>query len=140
MTVPSTGSIAEANVQEWPCGVTDDCLILVPKSDTPHEMLYVAAAVIRKEAWRFSYGRKATPPRIADFPLPTGTALVARVRRYLQLAGEVERAALANAEDAIDHRVASQRLADIKANPKKLIRGTALDAWLSEIESQADDA
>ena len=103
-------------------------------------MLYVAAAVIRKEAWRFSYGLKATPPRIADFPLPTGTALVARVRRYLQLAGEVERAALANAEDAIDHRVASQRLADIKANPKKLIRGTALDAWLSEIESQADDA
>ena len=31
ITVPSTGSYGEARVQEWPCGVTDDCLILVPK-------------------------------------------------------------------------------------------------------------
>ena len=32
VTVPSTGSIGKAHVQEWPCGVTDDCLLLFPRS------------------------------------------------------------------------------------------------------------
>ncbi|HUX04829.1 MAG TPA: N-6 DNA methylase, partial [Acidimicrobiales bacterium] len=69
VTVPSTGSIGEAAVQEFPCGVTDDCLILTPRIGTPFEALYVAAAVLRHERWRFDYGRKMTPSRISSFPL-----------------------------------------------------------------------
>ena len=49
ITVPSTGSIGQANVQRWPCGVTDDCLILVPKQGVRTEILYIAAAVVRSE-------------------------------------------------------------------------------------------
>lgn len=70
VTVPSTGSIGEAFVQTWPCGVTDDCLLLVPKEGTDEEDLYTAAAVIRLERWRFDYGRKITPERIAHMKVP----------------------------------------------------------------------
>ncbi|MGH8012896.1 MAG: HsdM family class I SAM-dependent methyltransferase [Candidatus Binataceae bacterium] len=69
VTVPSTGSIGEASVQEFPCGVVDDCLLLFAKQGTPLEALYIAAATLRRERWRFDYGRKITPERIAGFPL-----------------------------------------------------------------------
>jgi type I restriction enzyme M protein len=93
-TVPSTGSIGEAFVQEWPCGVTDDCLLLFPKLATPKEMLYVAAAVLRLEKWRFNYGRKMTPDRIAAFPIPSDEDLLQWVRTQLNEAAQLERAAL----------------------------------------------
>ena len=69
LTVAQTGSIGEAFVQTEACGVNDDCLILLPKIGiaTSNAMLFIAAAVIRLERWRFSYGRKLTPARIADF-------------------------------------------------------------------------
>ena len=133
LTVPSTGSIAEAYVQEWPCGVTDDCLILVPKADTPHEMLYIAAAVIRDEKWRFSYGRKATPSRIANFPLPTSAALIARVGKYLDQAEQVERAILKNAEDVLDAQIAKQALTGIVKSG--VLRGDILEKKLALWES-----
>ncbi|MET3135581.1 type I restriction enzyme M protein [Oxalobacteraceae bacterium GrIS 1.11] len=62
ITVAQTGSIGEAFVQTEPCGVNDDCLILLPKIglDIPESMLFIAAATIRLERWRFSYGRKLT--------------------------------------------------------------------------------
>jgi len=77
VTVPSTGSIGEAFVQKWPCGVTDDCLLLIPREGTDENDLYLAAAVIRLERWRFNYGRKITPERIAHM----------RVRRDVKLKG-----------------------------------------------------
>jgi len=75
VTVPSTGSIGEAFVQLWPCGVTDDCLILTPKDGTSFEDLFIAAAVLRLERWRFNYGRKATPERIAHMKVDRGPEL-----------------------------------------------------------------
>lgn len=76
VTVPSTGSIGEAFVQTEPCGVTDDCLILTPKEGTPEEALFIAAAVLRSEKWRFNYGRKITPERIANFKVPSTPEVV----------------------------------------------------------------
>jgi len=98
VSVPSTGSIGIAHVQEWPCGVTDDCLLLFPKKDTPHAMLYIAAAVIRNEKWRFSYGRKATPVRISGFPLMPTPELVERINEYLEQVFDVEKRILGIAE------------------------------------------
>lgn len=71
VTVAQTGSIGEAFVQTEPCGVNDDCLILLPKlnMNLPDSMLFIAAATIRLERWRFSYGRKLTPSRISGFQL-----------------------------------------------------------------------
>ena len=70
VTVAQTGSIGESFVQLEPCAVNDDCLILVPRvtSPTTNAELLIAAATIRLEKWRFNYGRKLTPSRIAEFP------------------------------------------------------------------------
>ncbi len=128
VTVPSTGSIGRAHVQKWPCGVTDDCLILVPKKDTPNELLYVAAAVIRQERWRFNYGRKITPERIADYPVPADETVLRSVRSHVQEGQRIEAMALEIAEDNQDSRVAVSRLAE------KLIEGTALRARLAKLD------
>ncbi|MDX1992379.1 MAG: N-6 DNA methylase [bacterium] len=70
ITVAQTGTIGEAFVQLEPCAVNDDCLVLLPKQvEPPLSLLFIAAATIRLEKWRFSYGRKLTPRRICDFPL-----------------------------------------------------------------------
>ncbi len=133
VTVPSTGSIAVANVQEWPCGVTDDCLLLLPKPDVPHAMLYVAAAAVRNERWRFSYGRKATPDRIAPFPLPHTEALLDRIHDYLHRAAVVEDQILDDTEDALDTQIARERLANVENGNDAVISGDALDTRLSAL-------
>ena len=70
ITVASTGTIGEAFVQLEPCAVNDDCLILLPKDDEMSLANYfICAAIIRAEKWRFSYGRKITPQRIAEYKM-----------------------------------------------------------------------
>lgn len=134
VTVPSTGSIGRAHVQEWPCGVTDDCLILLPKRGVAHEFLYVAAAVLRNERWRFSYGMKMTPARIAGYPLPTDDALLEEIRSYLEAAQRIEEMALSDAEDASDAYIAKQRLEDLLRG-EPLITGAVLEERLRRCQS-----
>jgi hypothetical protein len=80
VTVPSTGSIGQAFVQLLPCGVTDDCLILTPNPGTDIEDLFIAAAVLRLERWRFNYGRKATPQRIGHMQVDRDAGLKAYIK------------------------------------------------------------
>jgi hypothetical protein len=130
ITVPSTGSIGQAHVQEWPCGVTDDCLILVPKTGVPHEALYIAAAVLRSERWRFNYGMKATPQRISEYPLPSSHLLLERVRSMIAAAGAIEALAMEAAEDEHDAEVAYCRLKEVSASEHAIIEGEALQMRL----------
>lgn len=133
VTVPSTGSIGRAHVQKWPCGVTDDCLILVPKKNVPYELLYVAAAVVRQERWRFNYGRKITPERIAGFPLPTSEKIIKHVREHVDFSTKIEMLALEMAHDEQDKQIARERLAEIKSNPRLLVSGKKLKKQLDEL-------
>lgn len=133
VTVPSTGSIAVAHVQEFPCGVTDDCLLLLPKEGVRRAMLYVAAAAVRNERWRFSYGRKATPERVAYFPLPHTEELLDRIDDYLARAARVEDQMLEDAEDALDSHLARTRIAEISAGTAKLVSGAELDRRLAAL-------
>ncbi len=94
VTVPRTGSFGEARVQEYPCAPTSDCLVLMPKPDTPLAALYIAAATIRDQQWRFDYSRKLTPTRIVDFPVRIEPALVAWVQRQREVAAALEAHAL----------------------------------------------
>lgn len=94
-TVAQTGSIGEAFVQTECCGVNDDCLILMPKCTDygiPH--LFLAAAIIRLEKWRFSYGRKLTPERIKDFPMLLDKKLINWIQREYNEKKEVAESAL----------------------------------------------
>lgn len=133
VTAPGNGSIAYAHVQEWPCGVADDCMLLLPKPGVPHALMYVAAAAIRNERWRFSYGRKATPDRIGDFPVPHTQELLARVEEYLARAARVEDRMIEDAEDALDSHIARVRLAEVQSGSIRLVSGAELDARLAAL-------
>ena len=130
VTVPSTGSIGRAHVQKWPCGVTDDCLVLLPKPGVARELLYVAAAVIRQERWRFNYGRKITPDRIANYPVPNSGAVLARVREHIAEGLRIEDVALEIAEDAFDLEVGEKALEEIKNAPETMLSGDELEAQM----------
>lgn len=94
VTVAQTGSIGEAFVQLEPCAVNDDCLVLLPKKGVSESTLVIATAAIHAEKWRFTYGRKLTPNRIASFALPTSRALDAWVKAKLVETKEVIAASL----------------------------------------------
>lgn len=97
VTAAQTGSIGEAFVQTEPCGVNDDCLILLPRPEDDGVGIvkdFIAAAVIRLERWRFTYGRKLTPARIAEFPMPEVEGLDAWVANRLEAAIPIAQAAL----------------------------------------------
>ena len=135
VTVPSTGSYGEARVQEWPCGVTDDCLVLVPKTGVSREIPFIAAAVIRSERWRFNYGMKVTPSRIAGYQVPTTPEIMEKVAAYLVDARTIETQALQMAEDMIDGAVAAERLRELEVSPERAVSGNALESRLSRLLS-----
>lgn len=139
VTVAGTGSIGEAFVQMEPCAVNDDCLILVPKKDKfKMSDLVLAAACLRSEKWRFTYGRKLTPSRIAEFKISESASLGRWVDGKLQDSKGVIAASLApyQTEDERDATVARIRLDSIRSNGKSLIRGEALEKSLAQLEKQ----
>lgn len=135
-SIPGTGSIGQGFVQEWPCGVTDHCYILVPKDGVPTELLYVACATIRHERWRFSYGAQITPRRIAWLPIPTDEATIDMVRTQLASASRIEAIALAEAEDELDSIVAVRRMLDLSVGRDKLVEGDELKSILAALEAK----
>lgn len=143
VTVPSTGSIGEAAVQTLPCGVVDDCLVLVPRAGVPIELLYVAAATLRHEAWRFDYGRKMTPKRIAGFLLPSTPGLLDWIADEDEKARDIEGLALDStndpakvaAEDARDVAAASAVLAAVAQGGVAVVKGSQLVDRLSRLPS-----
>lgn len=96
VTVAQTGSIGETFVQLEPCAVNDDCLVLMPKAGhCGIAKLVIAAALIHSEKWRFNYGRKLTPKRIAGFPLCESESLEAWVKEKLSSMTGIVSASLA---------------------------------------------
>jgi hypothetical protein len=97
VTVAQTGSIGEAFVQLEPAAVNDDCLVLLPRADADvtEADLVIAAACLHEERWRFSYGRKLIPSRIAGFKMPRDPALRQWVEERLAITRKVIKASLA---------------------------------------------
>lgn len=117
VTVAQTGSIGEAFVQLEPCAVNDDCLILLPKIDAAISLsdLILAAASLQAEKWRFTYGRKLTPSRIASFRMPTSPDLKRWVdRTMLDIKGVIVASLRPyQNEDERDAETAELRLAEV---------------------------
>lgn len=65
LTVPSTGTVGEAFVQEKDCSVDDNCLVLIPQKNLSKEELFQIAFQIRLNRWKYRYGRQITPERLA---------------------------------------------------------------------------
>jgi len=65
ITVPSTGTVGQAFVQENDCSVDDNCLVLIPQKKIIKEALFQIVFQIRKNKWKYRYGRQITPERIS---------------------------------------------------------------------------
>ncbi len=101
VTVAQTGSIGEAFVQLEPCAVNDDCLVLLPKNKERVGIakLVIVAAILHAEKWRFNYGRKLTPSRIAGFRIPESVPLEEWVEAKLANMRKIIAASLAPYSD-----------------------------------------
>jgi type I restriction enzyme M protein len=53
------------------CAPNSDCLVLIPRkaADASPARLLLAASAVRLERWRYNYGRKITPQRLAGIKL-----------------------------------------------------------------------
>ncbi len=69
ISCPSSGSICQAFLQEFPCSAYDNTLIFIPKDGIKKELLYYITAFIRLEAWRYRYGRQITPIRLGNLDI-----------------------------------------------------------------------
>ncbi len=138
VTVAQTGSIGEAFVQLEHCAVNDDCLILLPKVDAvvPLSQLVLAAASLQAEKWRFTYGRKLTPSRIAAFRMPTSPELGKWVDKALIDTKSVISASLSpyQTEDERDAEIAGLRLAELSNGQG--VSGAKLERMLAALEAE----
>jgi type I restriction enzyme M protein len=125
VTVAQTGSIGEAFVQIEPCAVNDDCLVLLPKEGVGMADLVLAAAALRSEKWRFGYGRKLTPSRIAAFRVPDTRYFAAWLNAKLRDLDDIIAASLSpyQTEDERDSAIAGAKLKQIAADPSQLVLG-----------------
>ena len=137
VTVAQTGSIGESFVQVEHCAVNDDCLILLPKLDGKARTidLVLAAACLQSEKWRFKYGRKLTPTRIAEFPVLTSDEMDEWVESKLDDIDDVISASLApyQFDNERDIEIARTRLAEIAGDPDQVIRGEVLRERLDQL-------
>jgi hypothetical protein len=139
ITVARTGSIGEAFVHLEPCAPNSDCLVLLPRTKEWAEIpeLILAASAIRLEKWRFNYGRKITPSRIARMRIPVSGELKEYVAELYRKFESVIEASLEPYQDTqfdrLDIDTARIRITEIKANPQLLISGTDLDKKLDEL-------
>jgi hypothetical protein len=140
ITVARTGSIGEAFVHLEPCAPNSDCLVLIPRSVSaaaPARLL-LAASAIRLEKWRYNYGRKITPQRLASIKLSYSQDVLAFTSSLFKKFQRVIEASLDpyrdDAEDARDTEVARARLSEIAASPSNLVQGGELRKRLARIK------
>ncbi len=71
ISIPNTGSIGMAFVQEYPCCIDDNCLVLSLKNgiEISIEEMYFIAALIRLDSWRYRYGRQITDKRLGNLEI-----------------------------------------------------------------------
>lgn len=140
ITVARTGSIGEAFVHLEPCAPNSDCLVLLPRrkgwASVPE--LILAASAIRSERWRYNYGRKITPSRIASAKLGHSTELKTYASSLWRKLARVIEASLkpygeSALEDKRDADIARKRLWEIKESPDDLVQGKELRDRLARL-------
>lgn len=141
ITVARTGSIGEAFVHLEPCAPNSDCIVLLPrrKEWATIPELILAASAIRLQVWRYNYGRKITPLRLAASVKLTHSAAL---RDYAaDLYDKFQKVIAASlepyvTEDDRDAEIAAKRLRSLYETPEKIVRGASLERRLAELEKQ----
>lgn len=70
ISVARTGSVGSSFYHPYSCAINSDCIVLEPKQDFSDEQMFVFVALIRKNIYRYSYGRKVTPERLLLTKIP----------------------------------------------------------------------
>lgn len=70
ISVARTGSVGSAFYHPYECAINSDCIVLEPKRDFSDEQMLVFVALLRKNIYRYSYGRKVTPERLSMTKIP----------------------------------------------------------------------
>jgi hypothetical protein len=135
ITVNYNGNgVAEAFYQPEPFFASDDVNVLYPKFELDSAVALFVATIIRREKYRFNYGRKWNLERMNESRI----RLPARadespdwpwMRRFILS----QNFSAQLYEDETDTAIAKERLAEIANNSKSLIRGKELTSRLSRI-------
>lgn len=70
ISVARTGSVGSAFYHPYSCTINSDCIVLEPKKEFSDEQMFVFVALLRKNIYRYSYGRKVTPERLLLTEIP----------------------------------------------------------------------
>jgi hypothetical protein len=70
ISVARTGSVGSAFYHPYSCTINSDCIVLEPKENFSNEQMFVFVALLRKNIYRYSYGRKVTPERLLATKIP----------------------------------------------------------------------
>lgn len=70
ISLPNTGTICYAIYQGEPCCIDDNCLVLTPKIKLTLNEKFYFVLLLRKQKFRFVYGRQVTPDRIGNIEIP----------------------------------------------------------------------
>jgi hypothetical protein len=150
ITVAYNGRPLTTKFHPYEFGTKDDVAVLVPLLPMDDAALLYVAALLDRQKWRYSYGRKCYREKLSRITL-TVPVRVVDGEEHLSVgdifdgllpledaAGTIIRDALAhtwprsNAEDQRDLAIALECLTEAEAHPEKVLRGEALEERLRE--------
>ena len=70
ISVARTGSIGASFFHDYPCYITDDCMVLQPKIKMCDKTMLVYARIVQENSSRYNYSRKITPSRLGSALVP----------------------------------------------------------------------
>ncbi len=139
ITVNYNGNgVAETFYQPEPFFASDDVNVLYPKFELDSAVALFVATIIRREKYRFNYGRKWNLERMNEsrIRLPAradGSPDWPWMREFILS----QNFSAQLYEDEVDTAIAKQRLAEIAANPGSLVREKTLRTRLSRLDIAA---
>ena len=138
ITVNYNGNgVAEAFYQPEPFWASDDVNVLYPNFEIDSAIALFVCTIIRREKYRFNYGRKWNLERMNESKIRLPATADGKpdwrwMRQYIQS----QHFSSQLYEDEADALVAKERLAEIHANPESLIQGKGLRVRLARMKSE----
>jgi hypothetical protein len=136
ITVNYNGNgVAEAFYQPEPFFASDDVNVLYPKFELELATALFICAIIRREKYRFNYGRKWNLERMKESKIRLPVTAIGEpdldwMHQYVMSRNYSSQLH----EDESDTAIAKERLAEIEAKPSMLVQGYELRARLSRMK------
>lgn len=70
ISVARTGSVGASFFHDYPCYITDDCMVVIPKQKLSHKQMLIYATYIERNSGKYNYSRKITPARLKGTEIP----------------------------------------------------------------------